>query len=108
MLDHDESCDADAGEGRPSLLPGLEGGAASAAALFRRLLETSPDAVVVVNVTGRILFANRQAERLFEYSVHELIGQSVDVLVPGRLRGAHAITASATPPHRSRARWARA
>jgi PAS domain S-box-containing protein len=73
------------------LSPDLQGRSGASAALFRRLLETSPDAVVVVDAAGRILFANQQAESLFEYTVNELIGQSVDVLVPERLRAAHAV-----------------
>jgi PAS domain S-box-containing protein len=59
--------------------------------LFRRLLETSPDAVIVVDAAGRMLFANLQAERLFEYPLDALLGQSVDILVPDRLRAAHAL-----------------
>lgn len=59
--------------------------------LFRRLLETSPDAVIVIDTVGRIIFANQQAETLFEYSADQLLGQSVDVLVPNRLSGAHAL-----------------
>ncbi|HTV21876.1 MAG TPA: PAS domain S-box protein, partial [Polyangiaceae bacterium] len=76
---------------RSTLLPGLDGPSGAPGALFRRLLETSPDAVIVVDATGRILFANQQAETLFEYPVNELLGKNVDVLVPERLRGGHAL-----------------
>ena len=58
--------------------------------LFHRLLETSPDAVVVVDVQGRILFVNLQTEHLFDYPPNFLIGRSVDELVPERLRATHA------------------
>src|SRR5262245_22528114 len=58
--------------------------------LFRQLLEAAPDAVIVVDKAGQMLFANDQAERLFGYRRHELLGQSVDLLVPDRLRPAHA------------------
>jgi PAS domain S-box-containing protein len=58
--------------------------------VFRRLLETSPDAVIVTDSSGRIVFANEQAERLFGYTPDELVGNTVDMLVPARLRGAHA------------------
>jgi PAS domain S-box-containing protein len=78
-------------EPRKSLLPGLDARPDAAAALFRRLLETSPDALVVIDISGRILLANLQAERLFEYPVDELVGQNVDVLIPARLRAAHAL-----------------
>jgi PAS domain S-box-containing protein len=76
---------------RKSLLPGVDARPDSAGALYRRLLETSPDAVVVIDSSGRILLANLQAERLFEYPADELVGQNVDVLVPERLRAAHAL-----------------
>jgi len=79
------------GNGGPRLeVPGQEN-ATPPPDLFQRLLETSPDAVVVADVTGQILFANEQAERLFGYSREELVGRNVDLLVPGRLRAAHAI-----------------
>jgi PAS domain S-box-containing protein len=55
------------------------------------LLETSPDAVVVTDVGGRIVFANEQAERMFGYRPEELVGNTVDILVPERLRAGHAV-----------------
>jgi PAS domain S-box-containing protein len=68
---------------------GPDGPESSPTALFRRLLETSPDAVVVVDEMGCILFANLQTESLFNYAPGDLAGHSVDLLVPERLRGAH-------------------
>ncbi|WP_246099424.1 PAS domain-containing sensor histidine kinase [Methylibium rhizosphaerae] len=58
-------------------------------AKYRDLLEYTPDAIVIVNVTGRIILVNSQAERLFGYSRHELIGQGVETLLPDRHRAAH-------------------
>ena len=58
-------------------------------ARFRDLLESTPDAIVMINVTGRIVMVNSQAERLFGYQRAELIGQTVEVLLPQRYRGAH-------------------
>ncbi len=56
---------------------------------FRGLLEAAPDAIVIVDRTGRIVLANAQAERLFGYSRAELIGQPVELLVPDSYRGGH-------------------
>jgi PAS domain S-box-containing protein len=57
---------------------------------FRALLESAPDAMVIVNRKGLIELANLQAEKLFGYSRLELIGKSVDILVPDALRDGHA------------------
>ena len=85
------STDPSSAGAQRTLLPGLDGSAESSAGLFRRLLETSPDAVLVVDATGLVMFANHQAEKLFEYPINELLGHHVDTLVPQRLRAGHAI-----------------
>ena len=59
-------------------------------AIFRGLLEAAPDAMVVVDAAGRIVVTNAQTERLFGYTAAELIGESVDVLVPDGDRPKHA------------------
>ena len=56
---------------------------------FRLAVDASPAAMIMVDAEGRIEFANAETERMFGYSMDELIGQSIDVLVPARLRGAH-------------------
>ena len=56
---------------------------------LRALLESAPDATVVVDKAGEIVMANDQAERLFGYRSEELVGRSVEMLVPERLRGSH-------------------
>ena len=58
-------------------------------ARFRDLLESTPDAIIMVNVTGRIVLVNSQAERVFGYARAELLGQTIEVLLPHRYRGGH-------------------
>lgn len=53
---------------------------------FRELLDTAPDAMVVVGDDARIRFVNIQAERLFGYARADLLGQNVELLIPERLR----------------------
>ena len=57
--------------------------------LFRLVVEASPSAIVVVAEDGRVRLVNAQTESLFGYRRDELIGQSVDVLVPLDMRVAH-------------------
>jgi len=54
-----------------------------------QVVESSPSAMVMVNAGGRIAMVNAQAESLFGYSRAELVGASVDMLVPERFRGGH-------------------
>jgi PAS domain S-box-containing protein len=56
---------------------------------FRGLLESAPDAIVIVNERGTIELVNCQTETLFGYPREELLGQPVEILVPQRYRGLH-------------------
>ncbi|WP_051362192.1 EAL domain-containing protein [Solimonas soli] len=49
---------------------------------FRSLLESAPDAMVIIGSNGRIVLVNSQAERLFGYARDELLGQPAQLLLP--------------------------
>ncbi len=56
---------------------------------FRALLESAPDAMVIVDGQGTINLINAQAERMFGYSRDELVGRSVETLMPMAYRDRH-------------------
>jgi PAS domain S-box-containing protein len=57
--------------------------------LFRVAFESSPSGMVMVDRDGAIILVNREIERLFGYTREELLGQSIDMLVPRSMRPAH-------------------
>jgi PAS domain S-box-containing protein len=52
-------------------------------------LESAPDAIVIADAEGRILFANQQVAEVFGYPQAELLGLDIESLLPERFRGGH-------------------
>ncbi|MCW5747030.1 MAG: PAS domain S-box protein [Alphaproteobacteria bacterium] len=67
----------------------------SSEARFRGLLEAAPDAVVITDRAGKIIFANSQTEQLFGYRRSDLIDSDVRKLVPDARRLGHIDTGDA-------------
>src|SRR5277367_3918033 len=61
---------------------------------FQSFVETAPDAMVIANKEGKIIFVNAQTEKMFGYQRSEVLDQKVEMLLPVRFRGKH-------PSHRS-------
>jgi PAS domain S-box-containing protein len=76
-----------------SVLPALET-FDQAKEVLEKTFECCPDALLISDPNGRILLCNPQTETIFGYNRLELVGQSVEVLLPERFRRIH-------PSHRS-------
>ncbi|MFN8562370.1 MAG: PAS domain S-box protein [Anaerolineae bacterium] len=56
---------------------------------YRGLIESAPDAMVIVDGQGNIVLVNAQTQSLFGYAEQEMIGKHIDILIPERFRQAH-------------------
>lgn len=57
--------------------------------IYRRVVEQTPDAVILADEAGVVRLWNRAAETLFGHAAEEAIGKSLDIIIPERLRAAH-------------------
>ncbi len=73
----------------PRSTPLVSRGREEAESRFRDLIEFLPDGILTVDRNGLIRMANEQTEKLFGCSRTELVGQSVETLLPGRFRAGH-------------------
>lgn len=56
---------------------------------FKGFLESAPDAIVIVDCSGKIQFINFQTEKLFGFSRDEIIGKEIEVLIPAKYKHTH-------------------
>jgi len=75
---------------------------------FRAVFRASPDAMLLVGADGLLRDANPEAETMFGWSREELVGESVEILVPAELRDRHRRHREVYTANPHRARWASA
>jgi PAS domain S-box-containing protein len=56
---------------------------------FRDLIDAAPDGIVVCDQAGTLVLVNAEAERMFGYARDELVGKSIELLIPERIRPHH-------------------
>jgi two-component system, sensor histidine kinase len=59
--------------------------------LARSALDAAPDAMIIIDAAGIILFTNRQVSAVFGYEHDEIIGRSIEILLPERFRARHIV-----------------
>jgi PAS domain S-box-containing protein len=59
------------------------------AELVRSVLDSAPDAMIIIDVSGSVLFANHQITALFGHTPENVVGHKVEMLLPERFRGRH-------------------
>jgi PAS domain S-box-containing protein len=57
--------------------------------LVRSVLDSLPDAMVIIDPSGTVRFANHQVSELFGFSLDEVVGAKIEMLLPERFRGRH-------------------
>jgi PAS domain S-box-containing protein len=65
------------------------GGPAMPGSWFKGLLESAPDAMVIIDSSGAIIIINAQTEKLFGFPRNEIIGRKVEFLIPERFHHIH-------------------
>jgi two-component system, sensor histidine kinase len=93
MTDHGQSgspaCVApDAVQSSPAS-PNREAMRMLSAELVRSVLDSAPDAMIIIDSAGNMIFANRQVSALFGHAPDSLIGSPIEILLPERFRGRH-------------------
>lgn len=63
--------------------------------LLTAIVESAPTAIVMIRRDGRIELVNKETERLFGYGREELLGQTIEVLLPERFRSGHPVLRAA-------------
>jgi len=61
----------------------------SSDAYFRNMLESAPDAMVIIDHYGKISVVNQQAEKMFGYTREEMLGEEIEILLPNAVRDRH-------------------
>jgi PAS domain S-box-containing protein len=57
--------------------------------MFQKMVESAPCAMIMIDARGRVALMNPQTEQMFGYSRSEIIGNTLEMLLPERLREAH-------------------